>query len=140
MVDAGLWAEAKATATPPVVEPVTPVTPSQPPVPRSERVRGMVGVAVGVLVGLAVLGAVVYAVWRGVHRVRKGRKVVRGETPPPVEVSVETGRTELPDSAVVRLHELETVERFEMGAGERWELDGAGEVGEDGHPPQEATV
>lgn len=91
------------------VEPTT-----EPQRPRGDGVRGIVALAVGVVLGVALLAAVVYGLWRQGHRVKKGRMV--RERAKPVEVSAETGRTEMPENAVAVLHEMEAVERYEMEA------------------------
>lgn len=126
------------------------------------RVGALVGLSVGVLVGLAVLGAAAYFWWDRAEtaRVRKARvnvKVKRVKRVKQVKVvpltEVVTDAVPVPVPAVdaqvpvvrevepVVLHEAEAAERFEMDAVDRFEMggDGAHVVAEDATEGAEAA-
>lgn len=101
--------------------PVSFLNPTTAPVKSpGDRVREIVALAVGVVLGVSLLCAVAYGLWRQRHRITKARGTT--EETGPVEVAAETGRTELPDAMRV-LHELEVEQRWEMDARALLEMD-----------------
>lgn len=78
-----------------------------------ERAGLLVGMTVGVVVLVAMVGAVGYGLWR---ERPKGKGMECVENMRQVERTVETGPVEAPENAVTVMHELDAVEYFEIDA------------------------